>query len=123
MKKTINSANGKKLKTVVENATKIEKTAKSNKGSKAGKAVKQEPMVEVKRLQRLNVQCLLQKLEAAKNAPKEADPEDNVEYWIGIDLGDKKSNYCILDKNANIVAEGSLATTVTEFELHFKAIP
>ena len=59
----------------------------------------------------------------AKNTPTEASPEDNVEYWIGIDLGDKKSNYCILDKNVNIVAEGSLSTTVMDFELHFKAIP
>jgi hypothetical protein len=33
----------------------------------------------------------LQKLEAAKNAPKEAAPEDNVEYWIGIDLGDRRN--------------------------------
>ena len=80
-------------------------------------------MVEVQSQQRLGVRCLLQKLEPAKNAPQEAAPEDNVEYWIGIDLGDRKSNYCILDKNADIVAEGSLATTVTEFDLYFKAIP
>jgi transposase len=110
MKKTINSSNEKKLKTIGKNATKTEK------------APENEQIAKVKRQQRLNVQCLLQKLEAAKNAPKEAAPEDNVEYWIGIDLGDKKSNYCILDKNAEIVAEGSMATTVTEFEMYFKAM-
>jgi transposase len=111
MKKTINSSNEKKLKTIGKNATKIEK------------APENEQIAKVKRQQRLNVQCLLQKLEAAKNAPKEAAPEDNVEYWIGIDLGDKKSNYCIIDKNAEIVAEGSMATTVTEFDMYFKAMP
>jgi len=78
---------------------------------------------ETKKLQRLKRACLLRKLEAAKNAPKEAAPEDGIGYWIGIDLGDKHSKYCFLDKNANIVAEDSLATTVTEFEQYFKAIP
>lgn len=126
MKKTISSSNGKKLERVGKNATRIEKTEKtpkSNKLSRGEKAAKKELIAEVKRQQRLNVQCLLQKLEAAKNAPKEATPEDNVDYWIGIDLGDKKSNYCILDKNADIVAEGSLGTSVTEFDMYFKAIP
>lgn len=124
MAKNINSSNGKKLQTAGKNATKIEKKAECTKSGRVGKAAKQEAITaDGKRLQRLNVRCLLQKLEAAKNAPKEAGPEDNVEYWIGIDLGDKRSNYCILDKNAEIVAEGSLATTATEFNLYFKAIP
>ncbi len=115
MKKINKSSNEKKQQTVENNA--------ARKGSRAGKAGKQDSTKEVKNLQRLNVQCLLQKLEAAKNAPKETAPEEKLEYWIGIDLGDRKSNYCILDKNANIVAEGALATTVTEFTLYFKAIP
>lgn len=121
MGKIINSSKRKKLETVGKNATKIEKTA--NKGSVVGKAAKQEPTVDETGQQRLGVKCLLQKLVAAKNAAKEATLKDDVEYWIGIDLGDRKSNYCVLDKDANIVAEGSLATTVTEFELYFKAIP
>jgi transposase len=124
MAKNINRSNGKKLQTVGKNAIKIGKTPECTKGSRVGKPTKQEPMVAVEGRQRLGVQCLLQKLEAAKNAAaRRATFENNVEYWIGIDLGDKKSNYCILDKNANIVAEGSLATTVTEFDLYFKAIP
>jgi transposase len=117
MEKISKSSNGKTLQRVGKNATKTEKTTECS-----NKAEKQEPRRE-KRLLRLNLQCLLQKLEAAKNATKKSVPEDDVEYWIGIDLGDKKSNYCILDKNANIVAEGSLATTVTEFGEYFKALP
>jgi len=71
----------------------------------------------------MNVRRLLQKLETAKNTHKKIAAEENVEYWIGIDLGDRRSRYCFLDKNMNIVAEDSLATTATEFEKYFKAIP
>ena len=126
MKKIINSSNGKKLQKVGKNATKIEKTKgtpECNKGNRAGKAAPKELMAEVQRRHRLGVQCLMQKLELAQNEPQEASPKDDAVYWIGIDLGDRKSNYCILDKNADIVAEGSLTTTVTEFDLYFKAIP
>lgn len=78
---------------------------------------------KVKPKQKLEVRSLLHKLEAAKKKPKRKAAEKNVEYYIGIDLGDKRSYYCILDKNANIAAEGNLATTVQELELYFKAIP
>jgi len=42
--------------------------------------------------------------------------------WVGIDLGDKKSNYCFLDTKGNIVAEGTLATTQAELTSLFSAI-
>lgn len=100
MRKNINSSSGKKLNT-------------TRKNKKA----------EVKPKQKVQLRQLLHKLEAAKKAPKAAKPEENVEYYIGIDLGDKRSHYCILDKNTNVVADGSLATTVMELEVYFKAIP
>jgi transposase len=78
---------------------------------------------EVEPKQKIQLRQLLHKLEAAKEAPRAVKPEENVEYYIGIDLGDKRSHYCILDKNTNVVADGILATTVTELELYFKAIP
>jgi transposase len=77
----------------------------------------------VKTKQKIEIRSLLHKLETAKKQPKREAPEENVEYYIGIDLGDKRSYYCILDKNTNIAADGSLATTVQEFEQYFKAIP
>jgi transposase len=46
-----------------------------------------------------------------------------VEYYIGIDIGDKKSHYCILGKGPDIAAENSFATTPSEFESYFKEIP
>lgn len=100
MRKNINSSNGKKQ-------------------DLAGKTKK----TKAKPKQKLEVRSLLHKLEAAKKQPKRKAPEENVEYYIGIDLGDKRSYYCFLDKSANIVAEGNLATTVQEFELYFKTIP
>jgi transposase len=124
MEKTTNSLNGKKLDSNQKNAKAVEvnKKSESTKGSRAGNATKQDTNGEVKR-QRWAVRNLLQKLETAKNAPKEAVVEKDVDYHIGIDLGDKRSYYCILDKNTNIVADGSLATTSEEFDLYFKEIP
>jgi transposase len=123
MGKIINRANGKKLQTVGKNADQAKTSPEGIKGSGADQKVEKYDRRKAKRREGINLRGLLQKLEAAKNAPRETAPEESVEYWIGIDLGDKTSNYCILDKNAIIVAEGSLATTVPEFSLHFKAIP
>jgi transposase len=113
MAKSINSMNRKKQDSPEKNckSTKIDSTtAKQDK-------------VEAGRRQRLAVVLLQQKLEAAKNAHRtEAAQKDPVAYYIGIDLGDKKSYYCFLDADGNMV-EGSLTTTPTDFGLHFKAIP
>lgn len=125
MKKSINNANGKKQDSTEpkSKAAKIEKPSGYKKGSLNSKPAKQETKLESGRQQRLAVLRLQQKLEAAKNAPKpEAAPEDPVAYYIGIDLGDKKSCYCFLDADMNMV-EGTLATTTTDFDLHFKTIP
>ena len=46
-----------------------------------------------------------------------------VSFYVGIDLGDKKSNYCFLDAKGNIFAEGTLATMQTELSELFSSIP
>jgi hypothetical protein len=102
MKENIKSTNGKKQQTRRKSAIRTEKTAESAKGNRPLK--QQVPKKEVKRMQKSRVRLLLQKLDAAKNIPKEIAAEENVENWIGIDLGDRNSAYCFLDKNANIVA-------------------
>ena len=99
MGKSINSSNGKKLE-----------TARNNRKA-------------VKRQQRWGVHKLLEKLETARQAAEAAVVEPPVEYHIGIDLGDKRSFYCILDRNAEVAADGNLTTTETEFRLYFKEIP
>ena len=35
----------------------------------------------------------------------------NPKLYVGIDLGDQSSRYCILDEGANVVSEGQLPTT------------
>jgi transposase len=126
MAKNINRSKGKKQDSTGTNskAVKIEKSNNCNKGIVNGAPVKKDTNPEVGRQQRLAVVRLQQKLEAAKNAPKtEAIPESPVAYHIGIDIGDKRSYYCFLDADANIVAADSLATTTTDFAVHFRAIP
>ncbi len=119
MAKTINRAYGKKLE-----STGNKKSIEMEKISACKKGGVKRSLAKPDRLQRLAVVLLQQKLEAAKQAPKpQAAPGNPVEYHIGIDLGDKRSHYCFLDAHANIVAEGTLATTTTDFDLHFKAIP
>jgi transposase len=45
-----------------------------------------------------------------------------VSFYIGIDLGDKKSNYCVMNDQAEILDEGILPTTAEEFNAFFSAI-
>jgi len=44
-------------------------------------------------------------------------------WFVGIDLGDKKSLCCFLDREGKIVAEGKLSTTREEFAELFAKIP
>jgi transposase len=43
-------------------------------------------------------------------------------YFIGIDLGDKKSNYCFMDRGEDFLAEDQLPTTQEAFGAYFTAI-
>ncbi len=45
-----------------------------------------------------------------------------VRWCIGIDLGDRNSNYCFLDAGGPIAAEGTMATTQEELETLFSAL-
>jgi len=38
---------------------------------------------------------------------------------IGIDLGDRKSNYCVLNEDGVIVEEGTVQSTPAAFSKHF----
>lgn len=44
-------------------------------------------------------------------------------YFIGIDLGDKKSNYCFMDRGDEFLVEDQMPTTLEGFAAYFKAIP
>jgi hypothetical protein len=42
---------------------------------------------------------------------------------IGIDLGDRKSHFCVLNDQAQVIARGFLPTTITAFRREFEALP
>ena len=65
---------------------------------------------------------LLRKLELARAKLEKAAAVERVDYYIGIDVGDLKSFYCVLDEFGEILAEGSFPTTASGFERHFKAL-
>ena len=102
------SKEGKKTAKTIEVTNKSKDIPK-----KKRKSAKRDISTTDEKRQRLGVRILLQKLEAAKEAPKIKAVlyDETVEYYIGIDIGDKKSHYCILDKGPDIAADGSFATT------------
>src|SRR6267378_1033286 len=42
---------------------------------------------------------------------------------IGIDLGDRKSHFCVLNEQAQVIARGFLPTTITAFRREFESLP
>ncbi len=52
-----------------------------------------------------------------------AEETKPVAYYIGIDLGDKKSNYCIMDQGEEIRAEDVVTTTAEALTAYFSALP
>ena len=42
---------------------------------------------------------------------------------IGIDLGDRRSHFCVLNKQAQVIARGFLPTTITAFRREFESLP
>ena len=53
----------------------------------------------------------MKKNSTVKQSPKRAKVLASGRITIGLDLGDKTSRYCVLDENAGVQAEGSVATT------------
>ena len=102
MKENINRATGKKLETAAKNK-------KDQTELLAGK-----------------VRELIRKLEqGTPGSKREATAEETkpVAYYIGIDLGDRKSNYCMMDQGKAIRAEDVVATTAEAFKAYFSMIP
>jgi transposase len=42
---------------------------------------------------------------------------------IGIDLGDRRSHFCVLNDQAQVIARGFLPTTITAFRREFEVLP
>jgi transposase len=96
--------------------------SKGNKLDSAGNNKKAKPSLQ------LSVQMLKQKIEqtgstGVQRLERGKAKREPVSFYIGIDLGDKNSNYCIMDEDAEIRAEGVIAMTANEFKAFFTAIP
>ena len=53
----------------------------------------------------------IKKTAEAENVMKAAKPGDGPErYWIGLDLGDKASRFCILNESSEVVERGNVGT-------------
>ena len=89
-----------------------------NKNSKRENVKKQNDVTaQKKRDYSTDIKRLLLKL-GQKSAAAEG-----IAYFIGIDLGDKKSNYCFMDRGEEFLAEDQIATTLEGFAAYFKSIP
>jgi activator of 2-hydroxyglutaryl-CoA dehydratase len=104
MKKNISGTTGKKLETAGKNKMDETKLLTGNVRMLVHKLEQVTPAVG-------------RKLEAVATTSKP------VAFYIGIDLGDKKSNYCVMDEGKEIRAEDKLATTREEFTAYFSSIP
>jgi hypothetical protein len=58
-----------------------------------------------------------------RNRGRRARAVNQVSFYVGMDLGDKNSNYCFIDAKGNIFAEGTLATAQAELNELFSSIP
>ena len=95
----------------------MKKNIKATTGKKQGTEKR-----EKSELLRGKVQRLMDKLAE----PPEAGPdavEIDVAYYIGIDLGDKNSSYCLMDEGPKVRAEGEIPTTAEAFRAYFSPIP
>src|SRR5437660_12666388 len=61
----------------------------------------------------------ISRLGVGKSKKKEGSASKG--YTIGLDLGDKKSQYCVVDGAGEIVAEGSVRTSQEALEQQFKS--
>jgi transposase len=66
---------------------------------------------------RADVQRLLLKL------GQQSVATEDIAYFIGIDLGDKKSNFCFMGLGEEYLAEDQMPTTLEAFAAYFEAIP
>jgi len=92
---------------------------KHNKTNKTESAIKQVVNTRgntEKREVKRDLQNLVEKVKrAACELGSKSQPEvagvNGDKLYVGIDLGDKKSNYCFLDREGKFIAEGIVATT------------
>ena len=61
----------------------------------------------------------IKKIAVAENVMNSAQPVVRLRYWIGLDLGDKASRYCILNEFSEVEERGGVATRKEDLERKF----
>jgi transposase len=93
-----------------------------NKEDKRKSPIQKPELPDPGKILKRRVQELLGKMKTKASWKSLANPNQSV-FSIGIDIGDKKSNYCILDFRGEVLVEDSLATKPEEFSAYFSSIP
>ncbi len=60
---------------------------------------------------------------AAKGGAGECTGRAEVAWYIGLDMGDKSTHYCVLDGSGGVVARGNLSTSSNSFSMIFSEVP
>lgn len=58
----------------------------------------------------------------AKNTAQETKTTESLRKTVGVDLGDQKSHWCILDAQGDVVSEGTVRTTEAGFGEQFRGM-
>jgi hypothetical protein len=100
--------------------SKSEPTAKRAKSGSTAHQDTKEVLAEL-------VRRLRKKLNQKVADPAEVQGRDGLRpnldrLTVGVDLGDQRSNYCILDLQGKTLVEGKLRTTQTDFAEFFQAL-
>lgn len=82
-----------------------------------------KPNTEPGKLLNMRVRQVVCKLKASSSWKEPSGSGKASGFSVGIDLGDKKSRFCVLDTQGGIVLEDGLATTREELTAYFTSIP
>jgi hypothetical protein len=105
----INYKGDRALKTKSNSQRTSERASKGSKGARPGSARYQAVMAEV--LAKLSERLHPEPAQATGEAHGDVPGPNLGRLTVGVDLGDKWSNYCILDLGGETLAEGQLRTT------------
>jgi transposase len=105
----------------MRNNTKAAKMQLAKKDSMKTQAGDEQTKKSSKEINQLSEQMKISLRNRGKSSRAKAAKD--ISAYVGIDLGDKKSNYCFIDADGNIFAEGTLATTQAELNELFSSIP
>lgn len=83
-------------------------------------STKVSPLVRYERRRKKNEQ---HEIVRKRKRRGESRPPAIPDSTIGVDLGDEKSCYCVLDKEGNVVEEGVIVTGKGEFQKVFRDLP